>query len=137
MCWTWLVAVEIVLDHDFSTELPYESSSFDRVLSSLFFHHLSREDKVRTASEVYRVLKPGGEFRIADWRRPQNGVMRTLFYSIQLLDGFANTRFNVQGLLPQLVAEGGFEVVEEADEISTPVGTMTLYGARKAASSRP
>jgi ubiquinone/menaquinone biosynthesis C-methylase UbiE len=127
------LGVEIVLDHGFSTELPYESSSFNRVLSSLFFHHLSREEKVLTAMEVCRVLKPGGEFHIADWGRPQNGVMRTLFYTIQLLDGFANTRDNVQGLLPQLVAEGGFEVVEERDEIRTPVGTMALYSARKSA----
>lgn len=125
------LAVEIMLDHGFSTELPYESSSFDRVLSSLFFHHLSREDKVRTAGEVCRILKPGGEFHIADWGRPQNGMMRILFYSIQLLDGFANTRDNVRGLLPQLVAEGGFERVEERHEIATPVGTMTLYEASK------
>lgn len=125
------LGVEILLDHGFSTELPYESSSFDRVLSSLFFHHLSRQDKMRTVGEVYRVLKPGGAFHIADWGRPQNGVMRTLFYAVQLLDGFANTRDNMQGLLPALVAEGGFDRVDEQHEIATPVGTMTLYEASK------
>jgi ubiquinone/menaquinone biosynthesis C-methylase UbiE len=123
--------VEIVFDHGFSTELPYDNSSFDRVLSSLFFHHLSREDKVRTAREVYRVLKPGGEFHIADWGRPQNGLMRALFYSVRLLDGFENTRDNVRGLLPQLVAKGGFEVLETGGEIATPAGTMALLTARK------
>lgn len=125
------LGVEIGFDHGLSTELPYQSASFDRVLSSLFFHHLSREDKVRTTVEVYRVLKPGGQFHIADWGRPQNGVMRTLFYAVQLLDGFANTADNVQGLLPALVAEGGFESVDKRHEISTPVGTMTLYEAWK------
>ncbi|HRQ65819.1 MAG TPA: class I SAM-dependent methyltransferase [Xanthomonadaceae bacterium] len=123
--------VEIVIDQGLSTELPYESESFDRVLSSLFFHHLSREDKVRTAREVYRVLKPRGEFHIADWGKPQNSVMRTVFWLVQLLDGLENTRDHVQGLLPSRVAEGGFKCVRQQEEIATAIGTMTLYVAEK------
>ncbi|MFU8821039.1 MAG: class I SAM-dependent methyltransferase [Gammaproteobacteria bacterium] len=90
--------VEIVNDQGLSTELPHESESFDRVLSSLFFHHLSREDKGRTAKEVYRGLKPRGEFHIVDWGKAQNSLMRTLFWLVQLLDGLENTRDHVQGL---------------------------------------
>jgi len=33
-------------------------------------------------------------------RAPQNGLMRLLFLSIQLLDGFESTQDNVEGLLP-------------------------------------
>lgn len=127
---------DVLFDHGFSTNLPYESSSFDRVLSSLFFHHLSHADKVRTVQEVFRVLKPGGEFHVADWGKPQNALMRTLFYLVQLLDGFENTQDNVQGMLPKLFMKGGFEDVGVAEEIGTILGTMTLYRARKTVSCR-
>ncbi|MDS4016068.1 MAG: class I SAM-dependent methyltransferase [Candidatus Accumulibacter sp.] len=57
-------------DRAMSDALPYEDAHFDRVLSSLFFHHLEPEEKQRTASECFRVLRPGGEFHVADWGKP-------------------------------------------------------------------
>lgn len=123
--------IDIVFDHGVSTNLPYESASFDRVLSSLFFHHLSHEDKARTVQEVFRVLKPGGEFHVADWGRPQNALMRALFFVVRSLDGFDNTRDNVQGKLPDLFMNGGFEDIEVRDEIATVFGTMALYAMKK------
>lgn len=123
--------VHVVYDHGFSTNMPYENASFDRVLSSLFFHHLSHEDKVITIQEVFRVLKPEGEFHVADWGEPQNPVMRTLFYSVQLLDGFKNTRDNVQGRLPELFVNGGSEDVKVRHEMGTVFGTMTFYSGKK------
>ncbi len=73
------VDITLTLDQGFSFSLPYASASFNRVLSSLFFHHLSLTDKQRTANEVFRVLKPGGEFHVADWGRRTNLLMRGLF----------------------------------------------------------
>ncbi len=55
----------IRFDEGMSFDLPYADGSFDRVISSLFFHHLSEENKRRTLSEVVRVLKIGGELHIA------------------------------------------------------------------------
>ncbi|WP_149029983.1 class I SAM-dependent methyltransferase, partial [Effusibacillus lacus] len=78
------------------------------VLSSLFFHHLTRENKSRTLAEVHRVLKPGGEIHIADWGRPRSALMRTAFFLVQMLDGFATTKDNADGLIPQLLLESGF-----------------------------
>ncbi|MEO7659616.1 MAG: class I SAM-dependent methyltransferase, partial [Pyrinomonadaceae bacterium] len=57
---------EIQFDEGLSYDMPYQNEIFDRVTSSLFFHHLTRENKLKTLSEAYRVLKPGGEFHIAD-----------------------------------------------------------------------
>ena len=57
---------EVQFDEGMSFALPYADESFDRVVSSLFFHHLTRENKLKTLREVWRVLKQGGELHIAD-----------------------------------------------------------------------
>lgn len=127
----------IQLHCGWSHELPFGDDSFDRVLSSLFFHHLTLQDKRQTLLEIFRVLKPGGELHVADWGKPDNGLMRALFYSIQLLDGFDTTRDNVAGSLPTLFEEAGFEQVTIRGTLSTIYGTLALYSASKPAGSTP
>ncbi len=121
----------VEFDQALSYDLPYPAAHFDRVLSSLFFHHLTWPDKVRTAREVFRVLKPGGELHVADWGAPGNALMRGLFLSIQLLDGFPNTQDNVSGRLIELFSGAGFARVAERQTFSTMFGTMALYAAFK------
>ncbi|MGI9285125.1 MAG: class I SAM-dependent methyltransferase [Pseudomonadales bacterium] len=114
-----------------ATQMPYADESFDRVLSSLFFHHLSREDKLSTLSEIFRVLIPGGELHVADWGKPTGKLARCQFFFIQLLDGFKTTRDNVHGKLPDYFRQAGFFAATLEKEISTVFGTMSLYSAVK------
>ncbi|MGD9728818.1 MAG: class I SAM-dependent methyltransferase [Nitrospiraceae bacterium] len=123
--------VSVKFDHAMSDNLPYPDGHFDRVVSSLFFHHLSWENKERTARELFRVLKPGGEVHIADWGRATNILMRGLFVLIQLLDGFRNTQDNVSGKLTTLFERAGFVDVTQRRTFSTVFGTMALYSAVK------
>lgn len=123
--------VLVQLDHALSCNLPYPAGHFDRVVSSLFFHHLSWEDKVLTAQEIFRVLKPGAELHVADWGRASNMLMRGLFLFIQLLDGFKNTQDNVSGKLITLFEQAGFIEVTQRQTFSTVYGTMALYSAVK------
>ena len=51
-------AVAVRLDQGYSDELPYADATFDRVVSSFMFHHLS-DDVRRGARQVNRALKPG------------------------------------------------------------------------------
>ena len=105
--------------------------SFDRVLSSFLLHHLTKENKLKTLTEILRVLKPGGEFHLADWGKAQNMIMRLAFLDIQLLDGFETTSENVQGLLTRYLEDAGFESVEETKRYTTVFGTLSLYKALK------
>jgi ubiquinone/menaquinone biosynthesis C-methylase UbiE len=123
--------VAVQFDQALSYGLPYPDAHFDRVLSSLFFHHLTWENKQRTAQELFRVLKPGAELHVADWGYPANVLMRGLFLSIQLLDGFKNTSDNVSGRLIELFEQAGFSEVVQRQTFSTLYGTMTLYSGVK------
>jgi ubiquinone/menaquinone biosynthesis C-methylase UbiE len=129
--------VSIRFDEALSQRLPYADASFDRVLSSLFFHHLDRGGKLATLREVRRVLKPGGELHVADWGKAANPLMRALFIGIQLLDGFPTTADNVAGHLPQFMREAGFGQIEETRRYSTVFGTLALYRARRPLDSGP
>jgi 2-polyprenyl-3-methyl-5-hydroxy-6-metoxy-1,4-benzoquinol methylase len=125
--------VGITFEQGMAFALPSPDNTFDRVLSSLLFHHLTHEDKVRTAREVARVLRPGGELHVADWGKAQNGVMRAAFLAVQILDGFATTTENIRGALPQVFAAAGFEEVRQSAQYATLFGTLALYQARKPA----
>ena len=104
---------------------------FDRVLSSLVFHHLTREDKARAFREVYRVLRAGGELHFADFGKPQNALMRAASLPWRLFDGRETTRDNVRGELPALLRDAGFAEVCETARHMTLFGTLSLYQARK------
>ncbi|PTU30379.1 class I SAM-dependent methyltransferase [Stenotrophobium rhamnosiphilum] len=123
----------IQLQQGLANALPYADSHFDRAMSSLFFHHLTRETKRAAFAELHRVLKPNGELHVADWGQAHNSLMRVAFFGIQLLDGFVTTADNVRGLLPTLMLEAGFVDVCETERYSTVFGTMSLYRARKSA----
>jgi ubiquinone/menaquinone biosynthesis C-methylase UbiE len=52
--------LRIRLDYGQAQQLPYADGSFERVLSSLVLHHLSRVHKQQALQEAYRVLTPDG-----------------------------------------------------------------------------
>jgi SAM-dependent methyltransferase len=127
--------VDVSLFEGSATELPIRDGGFDRVTSSLVFHHLMSDQKVRAASEIARVLSPDGEFHLADWVRPSNALMRVSFWAVQLLDGFDTTRDHVEGRLLELLESGGLRDVAQHRIISTPAGTMGLVSARPPAAA--
>jgi SAM-dependent methyltransferase len=112
-----------------SDALPYEDGSFDRVLATLFFHHLTDEVKKRTIAEVARVLRPGGELHVADWGPPQDPLMRVASWQIRLLDGREPTEAVIAGALPDLFEAGGLREATITDRFRTAFGTLALYRA--------
>ena len=120
-------AVDVEMREGMSFDLPFEDASFDRVVSSLVFHHLTTANKRRTLAEVRRVLRPRGELHVADWGEARSLVARLAFLSVQLLDGFETTSDNVRGRLATLFAEAGFRDVSETHREATLFGTLALY----------
>ena len=112
--------------------LPFEEKQFDRVVSCLVFHHLDRGGKKKALSEIFRVLKPGGELHLADWGKARNWLARFAYLSVQLTDGFNTTTDNVLGRMPDFLTTAGFADVETSREYTTSFGTFAFYKGRKA-----
>lgn len=121
---------EINFTEAFSTALPYPDEYFDAVVSSLFFHHLTPENKRKTLLEVWRVLNEGGTLHIADWGKPANLLMKLASTPVQWLDG-ATTKDSYAGKLPELMAGAGFADIIETAVYSTVFGTLRLHRAVK------
>jgi ubiquinone/menaquinone biosynthesis C-methylase UbiE len=121
-------ALPVDLTQASATALPYPSGSFDRVVSSLMLHHLSRHQKEQTLAEVWRVLKPGGLLCVADFGPPHTPYTR----AVSLLIGyFEEIGDNAAGRLPALIRGAGFAPVEEVAHDATVFGTVALYRAHR------
>lgn len=122
---------DVILARGLAQEADLPAGSFDRVLSSLFFHHLRREDKASVLRRVHDLLRPGGELHVLDWGRAQDPLMRFLFVPVQLLDGFATTQDNVRGRLVSYMTEAGLAGAAETARRRTAFGTLSLYRATR------
>ena len=80
-------------------ELPYPDASFDRVLSTFFFHHLNFDLKVRSLAEIWRVLRPGGQAAILDVDVPYTLFGKVCAWSGYWLFHQAEIAENIHGKL--------------------------------------
>jgi ubiquinone/menaquinone biosynthesis C-methylase UbiE len=82
--------VSIRFDEGFANALSYADASFDRVFSSLMFHHLPHDAKLGALREVRRVLSPGGSLHLLDFEQEgaqsHNPIARWLHSSKRLED---------------------------------------------------
>lgn len=119
--------VAVAFDEGMTFALPYPDASLDRVLSSIMIHHLKTPDKERTAQEIYRVLKPGGQLHIIDFGKPSSLYGKLLG---PFLHGFEEANDNIDGRLPEIFAQPGLTVHEMGD-FQTFFGSLTfLYGQK-------
>lgn len=123
--------VFVPLDLYEGSAFPYTTSKFDKVYSCLVFHQLDADAKFACLGEIHRVLKKGGKLVIADWGKADGRRMRLAFGLVQLLDGFKTTNDNVQGRMPDIISEVGFQNVEVSRSINTAVGTFSYFQAIK------
>jgi cyclopropane fatty-acyl-phospholipid synthase-like methyltransferase len=126
--------VEVEFDRGFADQLPYADATFDRVFSSLMFHHLSPEQKRATLRGVHRVLRPGGFLHVLDFGQADGGlhglIARLIHHGEEIDDNLADR-------IPTWMLEAGFTDVEESSRRRTAFGSMSHYRARRAAADDP
>ena len=95
--------VTIRWDQGFADGLPYPDASFDRVFSSMMFHHLQTGDKEKMLREVHRVLSPQGTFHLMDaaGREGSPGLLE------RLLHAHARLKDNSEGRILEWMRRAG------------------------------
>ncbi len=117
-------AVSIQLDQGFGDELPYPDASFDRVFSSLMFHHIPTDEKGKTLREIRRVLKPGGEFHMLDFEGPEKGAHGLLS---RLLHSSQRLKDNSENRVLNFMTEAGFAGPKKVAHRETFFGHIAYY----------
>ncbi|HET8706906.1 MAG TPA: methyltransferase domain-containing protein [Pseudomonadales bacterium] len=120
--------VRLILDQGMAYDLPYPDGSFDRVVSSLMFHHLTTQQKLQAIKEVYRVLRPGGLFLIVDFGQPRGIWSRLVSPIMERLEEVSD---NHKGLLLAMLRLAHFEGVTNSIYFATIFGTLSLYSGQK------
>jgi ubiquinone/menaquinone biosynthesis C-methylase UbiE len=112
------------LDIDFRVgvieALPFPDSSFDVVTASLMVHHLPEHLQREGFREIYRVLKPGGRFLIADLIRSQSPSSLSALPAL-LMHHFR--LFDAAGWL-DLLKEAGFQEASQLDQRFSAIGFL-------------
>ncbi len=89
--------------------LPFPDASFDAVTASLMMHHLPKHLQEKGAAEIYRVLKPGGRWLIADMIRSKSAAG---WGALLILLLHHHRQFDGEGLQSLLMGAGFREAVQ-------------------------
>ena len=118
--------VRVQFEQGFSDALPYADASFERVLSSLMFHHLPRAVKEGTLREVVRVLRPGGELHLLDFTGSHgHGRLARLIHPEQAL------KDNAEDRVVLLMRAAGLREPQVVSRRKTLVGPLAFYRAQR------
>jgi len=91
-----------------ATELPFANAAFDAAVTRLSVHHFDRPSRVM--SEIFRVLRPGGAFVVADVISSEMPAEAELQNAIEILRDSSHVRMLPGSELKALVTGAGFTV---------------------------
>jgi len=120
--------LDIQIDIYDGFNLPYEDKSFDCIVSSFVFHHLSTEQKKEILKQCYGILRPGGEILVLDFGNPQTMIARGVMHLFNLFEPVDD---NIRGLIPGYMRDAGFMEVREVRNFKVLWGTFSLYSGLK------
>jgi ubiquinone/menaquinone biosynthesis C-methylase UbiE len=91
-----------------ATKLPFPDDSFDGVVTRLSIHHFDAPRLV--LGEMFRVLKPGGTFVIADVVSSADAAESELHNAIEVLRDPSHVRMLPVAELTSMIADAGFAI---------------------------
>jgi ubiquinone/menaquinone biosynthesis C-methylase UbiE len=91
-----------------ATELPFADAAFDAVVTRLSVHHFDRPQRV--IEEIFRVLRPGGAFVVADVISSEVAAESELQNAIEILRDPSHVRMLPGSELAALARGAGFTI---------------------------
>lgn len=117
---------DLTFDRGYVQRLPYADEAFDRVLSSMMWHHLDDDTKGSAAEQIFRVLRPGGELHLVDIGgevSADDGVLaRRLMRS-------AHAAGNRGDAIPRQLRGAGFECTQVGTQRVRVFGQVAFFRA--------
>lgn len=116
--------LEIKWHRGFMEEMPFDEGSFDLVVSTLSFHHVHPEKKLRALRECRRVLRPTGRMVLVDVSPDETGFTGRLVYRVLSLFEHLSRSNEVMDMMK----EAGFSEIREIG--SYPFGVRFIEGRK-------
>ena len=120
--------VAVRFERAFADALPFADGSFDRVFSSMMFHHVPNEDKAGALADIRRVIRPGGRLEFLDLAGGSHGMLA------RLIHGMHNAGPDPDDRLIKRMRESGFVDAKRIGVQGTIVGPIAFYQASVPAS---
>jgi ubiquinone/menaquinone biosynthesis C-methylase UbiE len=108
--------------------LPFENGFFDAVVSSLFFHHVPLDLKVKALSEAFRVLKAKGKLIVSDMHIPTTWIGAVVSHGARWFFAQPEIGENIRGILPCLIEKVGFMPIRH---VSTRFGYIATFSTTR------
>ena len=114
--------MSVRFEQGFGNALPFGDGAFDRVFSSLMFHHLQKDDRPKVLAEIHRVLAPGGRLEFLDFAGGSHGFLTQMLHGHHPLPEEGDR-------LAGLMREAGFARAQRVGDRDTLFGKIAFYQA--------
>jgi ubiquinone/menaquinone biosynthesis C-methylase UbiE len=114
--------VTVRFDRGFADAMPYADGTFDRVFSSMMFHHIPGDEKPRVLAEARRVLRPGGRLELLDFAGGTHSLLAHALHGRQAAAA-------AEDRLLRRMREAGFADARRLGTRGTIAGAISFYQA--------